>query len=43
MDTKHYPQVIDGTYRASRDPWLLAVVALEAIVVGSVIAVIWYL
>jgi hypothetical protein len=43
MNTKNNPRVIDGTYRASRDPILLTVLAVEAIVVGSVFVVLWTL
>jgi hypothetical protein len=43
VNTKNNPRVIDGTYHASRDPVLLAIFALEAIVIGSVIVTLWYL
>ena len=43
MNTKHKPRVIDGTYRVSRDPVLLVVFALEAIVIGGVVMTLWYL
>jgi hypothetical protein len=43
MNTKDNQRVIDGTYRASRDPVFLAVFAVEAVVIGSLIATVWHI
>jgi hypothetical protein len=40
MNTKDNQRVIDGTYRASCDPVFLAIFAVEAIVVGSLIVTV---
>jgi hypothetical protein len=42
MNTKGNPRVIDGTYRASRDPVFLAFFAFEGIVIGSLIVILWF-
>jgi hypothetical protein len=42
MNAKGNPRVIDGTYRASRDPVFLALFALEAIVIGSLMVTLWF-
>jgi hypothetical protein len=43
MNTKNNSRVIDGTYRASRDPVFLAMFASEAIVIGGLIMALWNL
>jgi hypothetical protein len=43
MNTKDNPRMIDGTYRESRDPVLLGIFAVEAIVIGSLLVTVWYL
>jgi hypothetical protein len=43
MHTNKNPRVIDGTYRASRDPVFLAAFALEAIVIGGLVVALYYI